>query len=202
MQPPLSAEAEPARSAAMLEECRDERFLYMISCFRPRLKRCIRVHPVLDWLPSLSAEEKERVRVAALQRGEVEGAEELLRAVERGPRGPGWFTEFLLALKKGGCDLAACYVNPSQLPSPREEDDHDLCVHLVQLLHGTLVDNMQTRHVAAKCLELGIFQEEDLVGVGEPYWQPNRAQPLLGAVEWRVATGGLASAEMNVHNPA
>uniref|UniRef100_A0A8C9G162 RNA helicase n=1 Tax=Pavo cristatus TaxID=9049 RepID=A0A8C9G162_PAVCR len=149
----------------MSEECRDERFLYMISCFRPRLKRCIRVQPVLDWLPSLNAGEKERVRAAALQRGEVEGAEELLRAVERGPRGPGWFTEFLLALKKGGCDLAACYVNPSQLPSPREEDDHDLCVHLVQLLHGTLVDNMQTRQVAAKCLELGIFQEEDLVGI-------------------------------------
>nr|ADD83027.1 melanoma differentiation-associated protein 5 [Gallus gallus] len=149
----------------MSEECRDERFLYMISCFRPRLKRCIRVQPVLDWLPSLSAEEKDKVRAAALQRGEVEGAEELLCAVERGRRDPGWFTEFLLALKKGGCDLAAGYVNPSQLPSPQEEDDHDLCVHLVQLLHGTLVDNMQTRQVAEKCLELGIFQEEDLVGI-------------------------------------
>ncbi|XP_065607097.1 interferon-induced helicase C domain-containing protein 1 isoform X2 [Cyrtonyx montezumae] len=149
----------------MSEECRDERFLYMISCFRQRLKRCIRVQPVLDWLPSLSAEEKEMVRAAALQRGEVEGAEELLRAVERGPRGPGWFPEFLLALKKGGCDLAACYVNPSQLPSPREEADHDLCVHLVQLLHGTLVDNMQTRQVAEKCLQLGIFQEEDMVRI-------------------------------------
>lgn len=157
----------------------------MISCFRPRLKRCIRVQPVLDWLPSLSAEEKDKVRAAALQRGEVEGAEELLCAVERGRRDPGWFTEFLLALKKGGCDLAACYVNPSQLPSPQEEDDHDLCVHLVQLLHGTLVDNMQTRQVAEKCLELGIFQEEDLVGVGELYWQPKRALPLPGAVVWR-----------------
>ncbi|NXJ14957.1 IFIH1 protein, partial [Odontophorus gujanensis] len=149
----------------MSEECRDERFLYMISCFRQRLKRCIRVQPVLDWLPSLSAEEKERVRAAALQRGEVEGAEELLRAVERGPRDPGWFTEFLLALEKGGCDLAVCYVNPSQLPSPREEADHDLCVHLVQLLHGTLVDNMQTRQVAEKCLQLGIFQEEDMIRI-------------------------------------
>ncbi|NXL88731.1 IFIH1 protein, partial [Alectura lathami] len=151
----------------MSEECRDERFLYMIACFRPRLKRCIRVQPVLDWLPSLSAEEKDRVRAAALQRGEVEGAEELLRAVERGPRGPGWFPEFLQALEKGGCNLAACYVNPSlsQLPSPSEEADHDLCVHLVQLLHGTLVDKMQTRQVAEKCLEMGIFQEEDVVRI-------------------------------------
>ncbi|XP_013026596.2 interferon-induced helicase C domain-containing protein 1 [Anser cygnoides] len=146
----------------MSAECRDECFLYMISCFRPRLKQCIRVLPVLDWLPSLSREEKEKVRVAAEQRGEVEGAEELLRAVERGPRGQGWFAEFLQALEKGGCDLAARYMNPSQLPSPTEEADHDLCVHLVQLLHATLVDRMQTRQVAERCLQMDIFQEEDL----------------------------------------
>ncbi|PKK29550.1 interferon induced with helicase C domain 1 [Columba livia] len=120
----------------MGEESRDERFLYMISCFRPRLKQFIRVEPVLDRLPLLSAEDREKVRAAARQRGEVEGAEELLRAVERGPRG--------------------------QLPSPAEEADHDLCVHLVQLLYSTLVDKMQTVQVAEKCLQMGIFQEEDL----------------------------------------
>ncbi|NXJ59884.1 IFIH1 protein, partial [Rostratula benghalensis] len=148
----------------MAEECRDERFLYMISCFRPRLKRVIQVQPVLDRLPSLSPEEKEKVRAAARQRGEAEGAEELLRAVERGPRGCGWFHEFLQALENGGCRLAACYMNPSLslLPSPAEEADHDLCVHLVQLLHSTLVDKMQTVQVAEKCLQMGIFQEDDL----------------------------------------
>ncbi|NXA15800.1 IFIH1 protein, partial [Sapayoa aenigma] len=148
----------------MAEEARDERFLYMISCFRPRLKQFIQVQPVLDQLPSLSAEEKEKVRAAALQRGEVAGAEELLRAVERGPRGCGWFHEFLQALERGGCSLAACYANPSlsQLPSPSEEADHDLCVHLLQLLHSTLVERMQAVQVAEKCLEMGIFQDEDL----------------------------------------
>ncbi|KAM6071283.1 interferon-induced helicase C domain-containing protein 1 isoform 2-T2 [Chlamydotis macqueenii] len=148
----------------MAAQSRDERFLYMISCFRPRLKQFIRVQPVLDRLPSLSAEDREKVRVAALQRGEVEGAEELLRAVERGPRGCGWFHEFLQALEHGGCSLAACYVNPSlsQLPSPAEEADHDLCVHLVQLLHSTLVDKIQSVQVAEKCLQMGIIQEEDL----------------------------------------
>ncbi|XP_009899493.2 interferon-induced helicase C domain-containing protein 1 [Dryobates pubescens] len=148
----------------MVESSRDERFLYMISCFRPRLKQCIRVQPVLDQLFSLSAEEKEKVRVAALQRGDVEGAEELLRAVERGPRGCGWFLEFLQALENGGCSLAACYINPSlsQLPSPAEEADHDLCVQLVQLLHSTLVDKIRTVELAEKCMEMGIFQEEDL----------------------------------------
>ncbi|NXP11433.1 IFIH1 protein, partial [Thinocorus orbignyianus] len=148
----------------MAEESRDERFLYMISCFRPRLKRVIRVQSVLDRLPSLSHEEREKVRVAAQQRGEVEGAEELLRAVERGPRGCGWFHEFLQALEQGGCLLAACYVNPSLslLPSPAEEADHDLCVHLVQLLYSTLVDRMQAVQVAEKCLQMGIFQEDDL----------------------------------------
>ncbi|NXH18558.1 IFIH1 protein, partial [Bucco capensis] len=142
----------------------DERFLYMISCFRPRLKQFIRVQPVLDRLPSLSVEEREKVRAAALQRGEVEGAEELLQAVERGPRGCGWFHEFLQALEHGGCSLAASYVNPSlsQLPSPAEEADHDLCVHLVQLLHSTLVDRMQAVQLAQKCLEMNILQDEDM----------------------------------------
>uniref|UniRef100_A0A8C3GQK4 RNA helicase n=1 Tax=Cairina moschata TaxID=8855 RepID=A0A8C3GQK4_CAIMO len=139
-----------------------ECFLYMISCFRPRLKQYIQVLPVLDRLPSLSLEEKEKVRVAAEQRGAVEGAEELLRAVERGPRGQGWFPEFVQALENSGCDLAARYVNPSQLPSPTEEADHDLCVQLVQLLHATLVDKMQARQVAEMCLQMNIFQEEDL----------------------------------------
>ncbi|XP_010205233.2 interferon-induced helicase C domain-containing protein 1 isoform X1 [Colius striatus] len=148
----------------MAEESRDERFLYMISCFRPRLKQFIRVQPVLDCLPSLSAEDKEKVRAAAQQRGEVEGAEELLRAVERGPRGCGWFHEFLKALEESGCDLAACYMNPSlsQLPSPAEEADHDLCVHLVQLLHRTLVERMRAVQVAEKCLQMDILQDEDL----------------------------------------
>ncbi|NXM33802.1 IFIH1 protein, partial [Oxyruncus cristatus] len=148
----------------MEEGDRDERFLYMISCFRSRLKQFIQVQPVLDQLPSLSAEEREKVRAAALQRGEVAGAELLLRAVERGPRGCGWFHEFLQALERGGCSLAACYANPSlsQLPSPAEEADHDLCVHLVQLLHSSLVDRMQPVQVAEKCLEMGIFKEEDL----------------------------------------
>ncbi|NXY15901.1 IFIH1 protein, partial [Atrichornis clamosus] len=148
----------------MAEGARDEQFLYVISCFRPRLKKFIQVQPVLDLLPSLSAEERERVRAAALQRGEVAGAEELLRAVERGPRGCGWIHEFLQALEQGGCSLAACYANPSlsQLPSPAEETEHDLCVHLVQLLHSTLVEKMRTMQVAEKCLEMGIFRDEDL----------------------------------------
>uniref|UniRef100_A0A8C3N171 RNA helicase n=1 Tax=Geospiza parvula TaxID=87175 RepID=A0A8C3N171_GEOPR len=148
----------------MAEGTRDERFLYMISCFRPRLKQFIQVQPVLDRLPSLSAEDRDRVLAAALQRGAAAGAEELLRAVERGPRGCGWIPEFLQALEHGGCSLAACYANPSlsQLPSPAEEAEHDLCVHLVQLLHGTLVDKMRAGQVAEKCLQMGIFQDEDV----------------------------------------
>ncbi|NXP84330.1 IFIH1 protein, partial [Passerina amoena] len=148
----------------MAEGTRDERFLYMISCFRPRLKQFIQVQPVLDRLPSLSAEDRDRVRAAALQRGAAAGAEELLRAVERGPRDRGWIREFLQALEHGGCSLAALYANPSlsQLPSPAEEAEHDLCVHLVQLLHGTLVERMRAGQVAEKCLQMGIFQDEDV----------------------------------------
>ncbi|KAM6332795.1 LOW QUALITY PROTEIN: interferon-induced helicase C domain-containing protein 1 [Podargus strigoides] len=161
----------------MAELSRDERFRYRISCFRPRLKQVIRVQPVLDLLPSLSAAEREKVRAAALQRGEVEGAEELLRIVERGPRGCGWFHEFLQALEHGGCSLAACYMNSlSQLPSPAQRADHDLCVHLVQLLHSTLVDRTQTMQVAEKCLQMGIFQDKDLDGVSGPPTRPGVRQ--------------------------
>lgn len=163
-----------APGAAMVDSTRDELFLYMISCFRPRLKQFIQVQPVLDRLPSLSAEDRDRVRAAAVQRGAAEGAEELLRAVERGPRGCGWVREFLLALEQGGCGLAACYASPSlsQLPSPEEEAEHDLCVQLLQLLHGTLVDRMRAVQVAQKCLEMGIFQDEDMERVS-----PGRALP-------------------------
>ncbi|XP_005049479.1 PREDICTED: interferon-induced helicase C domain-containing protein 1 [Ficedula albicollis] len=148
----------------MAEGTRDERFLYMISCFRPRLKQFIQVQPVLDRLPSLSAEDRDRVRAAAEQRGAAAGAEELLRALERGPRPPPPPREFLQALEQGGCGLAACYANPSLslLPSPAQEAEHDLCVQLVQLLHGTLVDRMRALQVAGKCLEMGIFQDEDM----------------------------------------
>ncbi|KAM8806956.1 interferon-induced helicase C domain-containing protein 1 [Eudromia elegans] len=146
----------------MSEEGRAEAFLYLLSCFRARLRRAIRVRPVLDWLPSLSAEERARVEAAALQRGEVEAAELLLCALERGPRER--FAEFLQALERGGCRLAASYLNPSlsQLPSPGEEAQHDLCVQLVYLLHGTLVDNMRAVQVAEKCLQLDVFHVEDL----------------------------------------
>lgn len=148
----------------MADSAQDERFLYMISCFRPRLKQFIQVQPVLDRLPSLSAEDRDRVRAAAERGGAAAGAEELLRAVERGPRGCGWVREFLLALEQGGCGLAACYASPSlsQLPSPEEEAEHDLCVQLLQLLHSTLVDRMRAVPVAQKCLEMGIFQDEDM----------------------------------------
>ncbi|NWX98149.1 IFIH1 protein, partial [Nothoprocta ornata] len=146
----------------MSEESRAEAFLYLVSCFRARLRRNIRVQPVLDCLPSLSAEERERVEAAALQRGELAAAELLLRALERGPRR--LFPEFLQALERGGCHLAASYLHPSlsQLPSPDEEAQHDLCVQLVQLLHRALVDNMRAVQVAEKCLQLRIFHEEDL----------------------------------------
>ncbi|NWJ00985.1 IFIH1 protein, partial [Crypturellus undulatus] len=146
----------------MSEQGRAEAFLYLLSCFGPRLKHAIRVRPVLDWLPSLGAAERERVEAAALQRGDTAAAELLLRALQRGP--PGLFPEFLVALERGGCRLAASYLNPSlsQLPSPGEEAQHDLCVRLVRLLHGTLVDNMRAVEVAERCLELDVFTEEDL----------------------------------------
>ncbi|KAK4817281.1 hypothetical protein QYF61_007591 [Mycteria americana] len=44
----------------MAEESRDERFLHVISCSGPRLKQFIRVQPLLERLPSLSAGERQK----------------------------------------------------------------------------------------------------------------------------------------------
>uniref|UniRef100_A0A8C8SDI9 RNA helicase n=1 Tax=Pelusios castaneus TaxID=367368 RepID=A0A8C8SDI9_9SAUR len=141
----------------------EEQFLYLISCFRPRLQQLIQVAPVLDHLTLLSPQEIERTRLVAAQQGEAQAAAELLNAVVRGSRSQGLVQEFLTALRLGGNHVAAAYVNPSlsELPSPAEEADNDLCVKLVQLLCGTVLDNMRTMQVTNKCLEKGLFLQED-----------------------------------------
>ncbi|XP_076198871.1 interferon-induced helicase C domain-containing protein 1 isoform X2 [Aptenodytes patagonicus] len=81
----------------MAEESRDERFLYLISCFRPRLKQFIRVQPVLDLLPSLSAGDREKIHTVTDNRGNRDGARELLsRIVQK----KDWFSPFLIALRE------------------------------------------------------------------------------------------------------
>nr|XP_006114909.1 interferon-induced helicase C domain-containing protein 1 [Pelodiscus sinensis] len=142
---------------------REEEFIYLISCFRTRLTQYIRVVPVLDCLDTLSVQEKERIRAVARQGGEQQAAGELLGVGERGCKEPGWIQQFVTALQQGGSDMAVCYVNPSlsQLPSPAEEADHDMCVKMVQLLYGTLVDKLMSPEVTNKCVEKGLLQDED-----------------------------------------
>ncbi|XP_019378384.1 PREDICTED: interferon-induced helicase C domain-containing protein 1 [Gavialis gangeticus] len=120
----------------MEDSAQDERYLDMIACFRPRIKAGLRTGPVLDHLPELGAE-RDRIRAAAEQLGD--------------------------ALQLGGCALAASYANPSlrDLPSPAEEAEHDLCVALLQVLYGSLVDRLRTRPVADSCLRAGLATEDD-----------------------------------------
>ncbi|XP_074856852.1 interferon-induced helicase C domain-containing protein 1 [Carettochelys insculpta] len=147
----------------MAAQSQEEQFLYLISCFRPRLVQCIQVAPVLDVLDGLSVPEKERIRAVAVQQGDPQAAGYLLDAVARGCQQQGWIQQFVTALQQAGSHIAASYVNPSlsELPSPAEEAEHDVCVQLVQVLYSTLVDKLMPLEVTNKCVEKGLLQEED-----------------------------------------
>uniref|UniRef100_A0A8C4YRS0 RNA helicase n=1 Tax=Gopherus evgoodei TaxID=1825980 RepID=A0A8C4YRS0_9SAUR len=164
-----------------------EQFLYLISCFRVRLTQIIRVAPVLDRLTTLSLQEKARIRAVAAQQGDPQAVGELLDAVARGCQQQGWIQQFVTALQQAGSDLAACYVNPSlsELPSPAEEAEHDVCVHLVQLLYGTLVDKMKSVQVANKCVEKRLFQGDDrerILAATENHGDREGARELLSRI--------------------
>nr|XP_048726358.1 interferon-induced helicase C domain-containing protein 1 isoform X2 [Caretta caretta] len=165
----------------------EEQFLCLISCFRHRLTQSIQVAPVLDRLATLSPQEKERIRAVAAQQGDPQAAGLLLDAVARSCQQQGWIQQFVTALQQGGSDLAACYVNPSlsELPSPAEETEHDVCVHLVQLLYGTLVDKLRSRQVTNKCVEKGLLQDDDqerILAATENHGDREGARELLSRI--------------------
>ncbi|XP_066201744.1 interferon-induced helicase C domain-containing protein 1 [Saccopteryx leptura] len=141
----------------------DERFQYLISCFRPRVKMYIQVEPVLDYLTFLPAEVKEQIERTAATTGNIQAVEQLLRTLEKGAWPPGWTRLFVEALQRGGSPLAARYVNPelTDLPSPSFENYHDECFQLLNLLQPTLVDKLAVRDVLDKCLEMELLTIED-----------------------------------------
>ncbi|XP_074071942.1 interferon-induced helicase C domain-containing protein 1 isoform X2 [Macrotis lagotis] len=141
----------------------ERNFLNLIQCFRPRLKRYIRVEPVLDFLSFLGREEKERILQAAALQGSAAAAELLLGTLERGAWGPGWTQELLTGLREGGCALAARYMTPelADLPSPAAEAHHDQCVQLLDLLQPTLVARLRAADVVDRCVQKALLTKED-----------------------------------------
>ncbi|XP_034988499.2 interferon-induced helicase C domain-containing protein 1 [Zootoca vivipara] len=141
----------------------DECILYLIFCFRRRIKSNMRVAPVLDLMPSLPHEEKDAIRAVADHHGDVEAAERLLRALEKDRRPAGLCQEFYEALSRGGFS-AADYVDPSmsELPSPSLEAMDDTGKLLVNLFSSTLVEKLRATQVAELCLREQLFTDEDV----------------------------------------
>ncbi|XP_030065688.1 LOW QUALITY PROTEIN: interferon-induced helicase C domain-containing protein 1 [Microcaecilia unicolor] len=136
--------------------------LGFLHVFRRKLKQTIQVVPVLDFLTFLDADVKERIQRAHSGQGNTEAVELLLSAVERGPRPPGWFQEFVTALKEAECSGAVRYVVPEELPSPSSEAMNDYCVQLLVILHPTLVQKIKPEPLTHKCYEKGICSREDV----------------------------------------
>ncbi|XP_070813069.1 interferon-induced helicase C domain-containing protein 1 isoform X2 [Pituophis catenifer annectens] len=143
---------------------RDEYILYLISCFRTRIKTSVQVNRVLDLMPSLSLDQKRQLRAVAGEKGDMEAAEKLLSVVEKAAGdSPGLCQEFCQALVQGGYD-AANYLDPSlnELPSPSLEAAGDLGKALVNLFFDRLTDTLQATQVALKCFENGLLDVEDM----------------------------------------
>ncbi|XP_066468192.1 interferon-induced helicase C domain-containing protein 1 [Tiliqua scincoides] len=143
---------------------RDESILYLIGCFRERIKRNLVVTRVLDLMPSLSYDVRDRLRAAEREKGGVAAAELLLRALEDPlRRPPGLCQEFQQALAQGGF-AAAGYVDPSlsELPSPSLEAANDGGACLVQLFFPQLLELLAAVQVADACLRRGLLDEEDV----------------------------------------
>lgn len=148
---------------------RDEAILYLVSCFRPRITRGLRVERVLDGMPSLSRQVKERLRTVRRNEGEAAAAEALLQALMDEPRRPpGLCQEFCEALRRGGFRAAAAYVDPSldELPTPSLEAVDEAGALLLEIFMGRLVQELRAVQVAQKCLDTQLFKGEDLMRVG------------------------------------
>nr|AHB62710.1 interferon-induced helicase C domain-containing protein 1 [Oryctolagus cuniculus algirus] len=141
----------------------DKKFLYLLSCFRARVKMYIQVEPVLDHLTFLPADVREQIHRTADTSGNVQAVELLLSTLEKQIWPQGWAREFVEALKSAGSRLAARYLNPelADLPSPSFENTHDECFQLLNLLQPTLVDSLLVRDVLDKCVEEDLLTTED-----------------------------------------
>ncbi|KAM4608828.1 interferon-induced helicase C domain-containing protein 1 isoform 2-T2 [Polymixia lowei] len=137
----------------------DDVCLRTIECYRPRLRKLIKVEPVLDRLHSLDNDQKELIRNKAKTDGELNAADRLIDAVIKKPHSEGWFREFVDALSTGGCQHAADYME-GNLPKPDLEAENDSLIRFTELLSPTIV-NMNTNVVCQHCFSEGILNQDD-----------------------------------------
>ncbi|XP_037379324.1 interferon-induced helicase C domain-containing protein 1 [Talpa occidentalis] len=156
----------------MSSECStDARFHYLLSCFRTRLKRNIKLESTLDYLNFLPFEVKDRIQSKAKASGNTEGVELLLKTLEKGDWPPGWTRVFVEALRQSGSTLAARYANPdlTDLPSPSFEKAHDECFELLNLLQPAVVKKLEVSDVLDKCVASDLLTDEDRNRISTEY---------------------------------
>ncbi|KAG8510446.1 Interferon-induced helicase C domain-containing protein 1 [Galemys pyrenaicus] len=139
----------------------EESFRYLISCFRSRLKRYIKVESTLDYLHFLPRDVRDQIRNKALFSGDSEAVELLLTTLEKENLPRGWTRTFVVALQESGNTLAARYVNPTDLPSPSEENALDECFELLTILQPAVVKSLPLDGVLDKCVALDLLTDED-----------------------------------------
>ncbi|XP_059822432.1 interferon-induced helicase C domain-containing protein 1 [Hypanus sabinus] len=141
--------------------------LALIECFFGRLATIIQVEPVLDFIQFMEEADKEEIRARRAQRGNRAAARLLLTKIVAKPPPEVWFKQFVTALREGGCEHAAEYIDPTEgdLMPPSLEARNDLEVQLVRLLSPTLIDKMVPKEVAAHCFTEQILIMDDLENI-------------------------------------
>lgn len=139
----------------------DDRLIWLINeCFRNRLRKLIRVGPVLDRITFLSREQKERIINKARNDCDQTAADLLIETIVAGPRQPGWSRQFMDALSSAGCTYAAQIVETEKIPNASLEVENDCCVELIEILGSSLVE-MKTPDVCYACYYCNLITEED-----------------------------------------
>ncbi|XP_075036849.1 interferon-induced helicase C domain-containing protein 1 isoform X2 [Mixophyes fleayi] len=154
----------------MAQESEEAIHIYMIKVFKDRLINNIQVTRVLDYLHSYHKEIKEKLKTTAAGENRA-AARMLLDHIIAGPRLPGWFQEFVTALRETECSQAALYLKPEDLPPPSVDAKSDYCEQLIDVLCPELVRKIKPLEMALKCLLEGICDEEDVQRITRKMYQ-------------------------------
>ncbi|XP_055072251.2 interferon-induced helicase C domain-containing protein 1 [Misgurnus anguillicaudatus] len=136
---------------------------HVLDCYRDRLKRLIKVEPLLDLLSFLEPQQKDRINAKIGRDGDMSAVSLLIDEIIKKRDVIGWSRELITALETVGCKQAANYVD-NKPPEPTEEEQNDSCVRLIDLMRLSLV-NMKTRDVSTHCATMGLLTQEDMENI-------------------------------------
>ncbi|KAG8124997.1 hypothetical protein E2320_020369, partial [Naja naja] len=131
---------------------RDECILYLISCFRARIKSSVQVNRVLDLMPSLSLDQKRQLRAIVVEKnkqGNKSAVREMLcRIIQKKE----WLSPFLEALGEAGHANMAAYISGH----PNEQGVNgasDSTNEMYEAPDSEAVENLQPRTELQEALE-------------------------------------------------